>query len=279
MTVALSVKVHDGVVLAADSASTLFAPEGVVNVYNHANKVFNIVKGHSIGAITWGSGSIGNSSIETLVKDLRARLSGVQRGPDDEDWTLPQDYTIDGVAHRLRQFFFEEKYLPLYQETESKPDLGFLVAGYSSNAESPEIWRVQIMGGECGAPTLVRTKEDGGLDWNGQIDAITRLVKGHDPRLPQVLHQLGVPDEDLLLAMTRIREALETLIAPLAMPIQDAISLAEFLVETTIKWHTFIPGAPTVGGPVEIATITKHEGYKWVRRKHYYSLDLNPPQV
>ena len=27
----------------------------------------------------------------------------------------------------------------------------------------------------------------------------------------------------------------------------------------------------TVGGPVEVAVITKHEGFKWVQRKHFFS--------
>ena len=30
-----------------------------------------------------------------------------------------------------------------------------------------------------------------------------------------------------------------------------------------------------LGGPIEIATITKHEGFKWITRKHYYSPEFN----
>ncbi len=60
------------------------------------------------------------------------------------------------------------------------------------------------------------------------------------------------------------------------MPIQDAIDLAEFLVHTTVGFTRFKRGAPTVGGPIESAAITKHEGFKWVRRKHYFDRSLNP---
>ena len=62
------------------------------------------------------------------------------------------------------------------------------------------------------------------------------------------------------------------------MPIQDAIDLTEFLAETAVKHSRFTPGAATVGGSIEIAAITKHEGFKWVRRKYYYSRDLNPEE-
>jgi hypothetical protein len=59
------------------------------------------------------------------------------------------------------------------------------------------------------------------------------------------------------------------------MPIQDAIDLARFLVYSTIMYSRFLPGPQVVGGPIEIAAITKHEGFKWISRKHYYNQDLN----
>jgi hypothetical protein len=60
------------------------------------------------------------------------------------------------------------------------------------------------------------------------------------------------------------------------MPIQDAIELAEFLVHTAIMFSRFTPGPQAVGGPIEIAAITKHEGFKWIRRKHYFHSEFNP---
>jgi hypothetical protein len=30
-----------------------------------------------------------------------------------------------------------------------------------------------------------------------------------------------------------------------------------------------------VGGPIEIAAITKHEGFRWIQRKHFYPAGLN----
>lgn len=59
------------------------------------------------------------------------------------------------------------------------------------------------------------------------------------------------------------------------MPIQDAIDLARFLVHASIMYSRFLPGAQIVGGPIEVAAITKHEGFKWISRKHYYDASLN----
>ncbi|CAN5397067.1 hypothetical protein BH11ARM2_BH11ARM2_10810 [soil metagenome] len=41
-------------------------------------------------------------------------------------------------------------------------------------------------------------------------------------------------------------------------------------------YYRFRPGDNTVGGPIEVAAITKHEGFKWIRRKLYYEREMNP---
>ena len=78
MTIVVTIRVNDGIVLAADSATSFFDPDGnVAKVYNSANKIFNLVKGWPVGAMTYGAGSIGSASISTLSKDLRAKLTPV----------------------------------------------------------------------------------------------------------------------------------------------------------------------------------------------------------
>jgi len=59
------------------------------------------------------------------------------------------------------------------------------------------------------------------------------------------------------------------------MPIQDAIDLARFLVDVAVNYSRFSPGPPLAGGKIEIAAITKHEDFKWIQRKHYFSTEIN----
>jgi hypothetical protein len=282
MTVALSLKVNDGVVLATDSASTLLAQQPsqapvVVQVYNNANKVFNLRKGLPIGAITWGAGAIGRASTSTLIKDLRRRLSGAD--PAHPDWHLdPQSYTVEHVALRLREFVFDECYTPAFSGWPTKPILGFVVAGYSANSDLAEEWRIDIgAAGDCPPPKPVRPPDQCGITWNGDPEAISRLILGHSPALGSVLEtKLGVPAAQIPQAMQLITQSLQAQMIADAMPIQDAVDLAYFLVDLTEKYSRYTPGAATVGGPIEIAAITKHEGYKWVQRKYYFTRDLNP---
>ena len=60
------------------------------------------------------------------------------------------------------------------------------------------------------------------------------------------------------------------------MPKMELIELAEALVSITVieRKATFNEG--TVGGPIDVAFITKHEGFVWIKRKHYFEPELNP---
>jgi hypothetical protein len=69
VTVIVSVKINDGIVLASDSASTF-----TTQVYEHAEKIVNPVMGLPIGLMVTGDGGIGNESLTTLLKDLGKRM-------------------------------------------------------------------------------------------------------------------------------------------------------------------------------------------------------------
>ena len=283
-TIAISLKVHEGVVLASDSASTLSAQENgnttVVNVYNNANKIVNLHKGLPLGILTWGGGSIGPVAITTIFKDLRCMFSGTMKGPGEEDWSLnPDNYTVADVATKVRRYIYEELYVPAYGSWPEPPGIGMIVAGFSSDGQHAEEYQINMEGSGCPEPQLLRHGPDCGMTVGGQPDTIMRLVFGVDPKLPQVMeHVLGIPGPQVPQAVSLIQQNLQLPLVQDAMPFQDALDLGEFLVDATIKMTRFLPGAPTVGGPVEVAGITKHEGFKWVQRKHYYPVSLNPKE-
>lgn len=285
MTIAINLKVMDGVVLAADSATTLMTrvgtnPPVVTNVYNNANKIFNLRKGLPIGLITWGSGAIGSTPIATLAKDLRARFSAAQQG--FVDWRLDTaDYQILEIARRVRTFFYEEHYTAAFSSWPDKPLLGFVVAGYSSASDTPEEYSIQIDSrGNCIGPVALRPPDQVGVTWNGLIEPVTRLILGFGTNLLPLLQQQMPPDQQTQLteAFERVKPLLTAPLVQAGMPLQDAIDLANYLAEMTVNFSKFAPGASVVGGPIEIAAITKYEGFKWVKRKYFYDRLLNPTE-
>jgi hypothetical protein len=101
LTVIVTAKVNDGIVLAADSAATFFGADGhPLKIYNNANKIFNLVKVWPVGALVYGSGGIGSASVETLSKDLRRRFSDSE---DAEYFLNRGTYTIQEEAVKARR--------------------------------------------------------------------------------------------------------------------------------------------------------------------------------
>lgn len=282
MTIAIALKVGDCVVFGADSASTIAGPDGILNVYFNAEKIFNLRKGLPIGAVTWGVGGFESRSITTLAKDLRERFTD----PTDEWFLKPKGYTMQQVAERTRQFFFEGLYKsqfpqPIAQKDDKGnpikiwPAMGFMVGGYSAGEREARVLIIEVdsASGHCNINELFGIGKFG-LEAKGQPEAIYRLVAGWSPRIHQGLVESGIPAADAEQFLTT-RGAVQ-LVHP-AMPLQDAIDLVRYLADTTAGFMQFIPGAPTVHPPIDVASVSYHELFRWVKRKHYYSPDLNPP--
>lgn len=276
MTIAVSVKVNDGVVLASDSASSLVHIDdknlnvSIMNVYEHADKIFNLYKELPVGVVSWGAGGIGKESISTLAKDFRKLIQ------KDGDFEIDNnEYSIKEIAYLFNDFF-QKKYNAVYRDLklENSPGIGFIVAGYSSDENLPEEYIMEISKKNKN-PELIRPKDQGGAAWFGQPEAIFRIVKGYSGVFPDMLLKMGVPEKDVKIIIEESQKNIEASLIHDAMPIKDAIDLAKFLVELTINFVRFNPGAQTVGGAIDIASITKHEGFKWINRKHYYQKDIN----
>ena len=287
MSVAVLIGVHDGVVLAADSASTLSfpLPAGIVappgqhpmavgNVYDNANKIFNIVKGQPMGCITFGTGNIGSASIGTLIKDLRKELTETPA-----KWEFdPKQYTMKQVASILARFF-DGQCKGEDSAVKASIDVGFLVGGYSKPGHLGEAWAVEIQKGVVQEPRALRKPEQPGISWGGQTEVLQRMIMGVSPEIFNVLSEVSQPKQSAADLTRKLGPLLSgRLQAPIVfapMPIQDAIDLARFLVHSAIMFSRFSPGPNIVGGPIEIAAITKHENFKWISRKHYYDESLN----
>lgn len=57
---------------------------------------------------------------------------------------------------------------------------------------------------------------------------------------------------------------------------EDLADMAESLVRMTYLKRRITSEEESVGGPVDVAVITKGDGFIWLKRKHYFSADLNP---
>ena len=60
------------------------------------------------------------------------------------------------------------------------------------------------------------------------------------------------------------------------LPKEELADMAEALVNLTSFKRRVTPDAETVGGPIDVAVISKGDGLVWIKRKHYFEPELNP---
>ena len=60
------------------------------------------------------------------------------------------------------------------------------------------------------------------------------------------------------------------------LPKDELAAMAETLVNLTLFKQKVTLQSETVGGPIDVALISKGDGFIWVKRKHYFKAELNP---
>ena len=278
MTIAISLKVDDGIVLASDSATTfcITDPGGGISVsqiYNNAKKIFRLHRDLPLGAVTWGLAGMARSSLKLLAKDFIAELMNGQLPFD------PRAYSVQQVAELFKQFMFDRYYEQEFAHVpeDQRPTLGFMVAGYSYGQQRGEVWHLQVERGVYYGPDLAIGQDQSGFRWQGQPLSLRRLILGFDPEgLQKVLITAGLQRPQIDQIIQGCFQEFGVNIVKDGMPIQDAIDLAIYLEQTSAGFSRFCDGPAFVGGPVEVAVLTKYEGFKWIKRKHFYDKALNP---
>ena len=64
-----------------------------------------------------------------------------------------------------------------------------------------------------------------------------------------------------------------------SLPKDELAAMAEALVNLTRFKRRISAQQETVGGPIDVAVITKGDGFVWTRRKHYFASELNPRYI
>jgi hypothetical protein len=59
------------------------------------------------------------------------------------------------------------------------------------------------------------------------------------------------------------------------LPKDELAAMAEALVNLTAFKRRITESRETVGGPIDVAVISKGDGFIWVKRKHYFPPELN----
>jgi hypothetical protein len=256
MSVVACVKVHDGIILGAESMTQIWGTDGkgntgVTKTYENAQKLYQMAN-LPIGIMTYGSGNIGPRSIGSFIAEFS------NANANSQNICGQAGVEVGKVADALWTFM-TKIYTEAYKEMpEPKPLIGIYIGGYSAGCPLAEEWEFSLPQGK---PQLVRPLETFGASWRGISVPFTRLYTGIDPRLTEELLKAG-------LAPNVLTPLLEKYRAPFifdGMPVQDAIDFVTFILQTTIGMAEFEAGPPSCGGPIWIA-VNSPTGFEWVKR-------------
>jgi hypothetical protein len=194
-----------------------------------------------------------------------------------------------------------------YGEDETFPSL------YSTEVDGRVAGKLKILERKS---SKITSAADGQVTHFAQTDVIERLLNGVDDRfasntaefidkavtqvaetIEKATRRKRISKKKIEERMSLIREVVDTVVEEYQtktvktlksgfsrefdrmiamMPKQEIIELAEALVSITAVERKATSDEGTVGGPIDVAFLTKHEGFVWIKRKHYFNRDLNP---
>ena len=253
MSLVVSLRVPDGIVVAADSLSTAqnlvqiklepinknpdAIPGSTLNVppisipfsaSSFTQKLIPLSDGVAISS--YGQGIINNKSTYYHLRQFEK--------------TLEAELQVSTIVDQLVSFFENElsKQFPKYPEEASddwKP-IAFHVNGYEGD-DGDDLTAVtyEVF---VGKKSEIRRWDAIGCTIGGEM-AIVRNMWSLGEGDPQYQFQYGL------------------------MSLQDAVDLCEFFIDTTAIFQRFTNRIPTVGGDVDVALITPFHGFQWLRRK------------
>ena len=252
MSLVVTLRIAEGVVIAADSLATIPAemviaadiatvcpkcnekiqlrdlplpPVSVAaSTSPFAQKVFPFQRW--FGVATFGSGILNGKTIYHHVREAEMATSA-------------RCDTVTDAAEHLGARLHEElktQLGDLSKAPQGAYTVGLHVVGY--DGADPKTKVVQV-----GREVSIEEKAGLGCTVSGQREVVRQLweLGKSDPR-----QQARYP----------------------AMSLQDAIDYAKFLIRTTADYQRFANMIPTVGGEIDIGFITPYQEFTWIQQKH-----------
>jgi hypothetical protein len=263
MTLNVSLRVPDGIVIASDSLSTVHQPlmqKVTVNAkcdgcgqlievkdvpapaisvpastWPYTQKVFPLLQ--RFGIAIYGSAFVNNRSMYSHVIGLVSKMT----------LNNSNTFELDTVAQNIAHYFENQLKLELDQagmNLELQPDnwspFGFHVVGYSKDANEEPFAATRLI--SIGKAPIFQNHEGIGCTVSGDPSIVNKIWQGG----PEPSFQY--------------------------FSLQDAIDYAKFLIRTTADYQRFSGNLPTVGGEIDIALVTSYRGFQWISQKPLYKM-------
>lgn len=271
MSLGIMIKGSEGIVLAADSRVTLLnqvaTPQAgqvlvIPATFDNATKVLKVAEQDYVGAVTYGLGAFmtenGPRTMQSFIPEFEERLK------KDKVKRL----TVGDFAKRLSDFFLEQWNALVKRGPNPGEEINFLIGGFDEGAAYGRGFLFVI-------PTNPSPVEQNpgpgqfGITWGGQHDAVFRLLYGYDTGVLEFLRtEFNLEPAKLAELNQKMQPLFAAGIPYQFLPLQDCVDLAIFLIKNTIDFQKFRTNVVRgVGGPVEVAIVTRDGGFRFVSQR------------
>ncbi len=244
MTLIVTLKIPDGLVIAGDSLATITSQyqfDGIVDsvcskcgnpnqnrlppipipittsTFPYAQKVFPFLSKYGIGI--YGLGLLAGKTIYYILRELENTIDKSEYQNINQVATL-----ISNHIHTLLKSDIDINTL-------KSPIIGFQIVGYDNDNLG------KIMAIDIGNSIITEDITSLGYVLRGQTNVATSI--------------LSIPSNTQYGSFS----------------LQDAVDYAIFLINTTASFQRFTNMIPNVGGSIDVALITPFDGYKWIYQK------------
>ncbi len=262
MSLGVVIKGPEGIVLAVDSRVTLEARRAGVPPlpfnFDNATKLlsFSDAPHNFVGAVTYGVAVIGRRTAHSFIPEFE----------QDVLMKSKERLTIQSYAEKMSSFFMA-RWEESMDRTYKGPGMTFIIGGYDPEAAYGKVFLFQVP--QQPVPEQ-RNPGDSefGMTWGGQLEIACRLIHGYDPALiPIVREALHLNDEQVELLTKQLGAKLAFPIPYDALPLQDCVDLAIFLIRSTMSAQHLAIALRGVGGPIEVAVITRTKPIEFIQKK------------
>jgi hypothetical protein len=259
MTLIVSLRIPDGIVIAGDSLASMMAqmvlqtdvevlcpdcghkhiipvnlpaPPIPATTFSFAQKIFPFLKKYGIG--TYGLGMLLGKSTYYIVREFEQTMSA--------NVNLRKINGVTDVANEIGKHIHDL----LRKQLESEGQTLDMIPNDAT------ILGFQVVGYDKGEPKTIEVNIGKTVTQVEHIDKAGCTISGQ-PHVSQAIWSLYKNPTQ----------------APAfnVFSLQDAIAYAEFLINTTAAHQQFSQTMPNVGGEIDIALVTPFNDFQWIRQK------------
>ncbi|UTH14780.1 hypothetical protein [Macrococcus equipercicus] len=293
-------------------AKTTFAEIEMITSYSHQLLEYVLEKSQMlINNVLASEGKIDNDQVRQIVLHSITEVYNIIASGTNIVFDIDKDYLLSNYQElihtqinmvfnneipddKIKLAFVNLVFLTLQSDFEIISKSSLVIAGYGNQEVLPSMVELELHGSFNGNILYLRKRtsyisiEENKLSAIipfAQTDMIDTVVNGSHPfvdeHIAKTINDSSLNEDEKNAIMSKIDEFKfskfthpfeETIVH---LPLEELPHMAETLINLTSFKRKYSQNIESVGGPVDILTITKGEGPIWINRKHYFDAKHN----